>query len=181
MALQKLIEERLTGSVIGAFFEVYNNLGYGFLEHVYVMALERELIARKHRVAREVAVQVFYKGDRLAEQRIDMIVDKKLVVETKSTHELNKSANRQVYNYLRSTNLEVGLLLHFGPNAHFYRVVHRKQQQQENQKTDNPSNQENPIHPDEPLNSVAGDAQAVTNEDTAGGPDPAPSSCLKKT
>ena len=55
-------------------FEVYNNLGYGFLEHVYVMALERELIARKHRVAREVAVQVFYKGDPLAEQRLDMIV-----------------------------------------------------------------------------------------------------------
>jgi GxxExxY protein len=103
MALHELVEARLTGSVIGAFFEVYNNLGYGFLGHVYVMALERELIARKHRVAREVAVQVFYKGDHLAEQRLDMIVDQKLVVETKSTHELHKSANRQVYNYLRST------------------------------------------------------------------------------
>ena len=63
-----------------------------------------------------------YKGDHLAEQRLDMIVDQKLVVETKSTHELHKSANRQVYNYLRSTNLEVGLLLHFGPDARFYRV-----------------------------------------------------------
>ena len=55
MTRHELVEERLTHSVIGAFFEVYNNLGYGFLEHVYVMALERELIARKHRVAREVA------------------------------------------------------------------------------------------------------------------------------
>jgi GxxExxY protein len=182
MALHELVEERLTGSVIGAFFEVYNNLGYGFLEHVYVMALERELIARKHRVAREVAVQVLYKGDPLAEQRLDMIVDRKLVVETKSTHELNKSANRQVYNYLRSTNLEVGLLLHFGPDARFYRVVHRKQKEKEHPKEkENPSNQENPIHPDETLNSVASDAQAVTNEATAGGPDPAPSSCLKNT
>jgi len=148
MALHELVEERLTGSVIGAFFEVYNNLGYGFLEHVYVMALERELIARKHRVAREVAVQVFYKGDHLAEQRLDMIVDQRLVVETKSTHELHKSANRQVYNYLRSTNLEVGLLLHFGPDARFYRVVHR------NKNNPDPSNQENPIHPDEPSVSV---------------------------
>jgi GxxExxY protein len=173
MARHELVEERLTHSVIGAFFEVYNNLGYGFLEHVYVMALERELIARKHRVAREVAVQVFYKGDHLAEQRLDMIVDQKLVVETKSTHELHKSANRQIYNYLRSTNLEVGLLLHFGPEARFYRVVHRKVR--------NPSNQENPLHPDETSVSVASDPQAVTNVDTAGGPDPSPSSCLKNT
>jgi GxxExxY protein len=140
------------------------------------MALERELITRKHRVARQVAVQVFYKGDHLAEQRLDMIVDRKLVVEIKSTHELHKAANRQVYNYLRSTNLEVGLLLHFGPDARFYRVVHRKEKEKAN-----PSNQENPIHPDETLNSVASDPQAATNEDTAGGPEPAPSSCLKKT
>ena len=59
MPRRDLIEERLTHSVIGAFFEVYNNLGYGFLEHVYVMALERELIARKHQVAREVAGKCF--------------------------------------------------------------------------------------------------------------------------
>ncbi len=103
-----------------------------------------------------------------------MIVDRKLVVETKSTHELHKSANRQVYNYLRSTNLEVGLLLHFGPDARFYRVVHR------NKKPD-PSNQENPIHPDETSVSVASDAQAVIKVETAGGPEPAPSSCLKNT
>ena len=174
MARRELVEERLTHSVIGAFFEVYNNLGYGFLEHVYVMALERELITRGHFVAREVGVQVFYKGDHLAEYRLDMIVDQKLVVETKSTHELHKSANRQVYNYLRSTNLEVGLLLHFGPEARFYRVVHRN-------KEINPSNQENPIHPDETSVLVASDSQAVTNEATAGGPEPSPSSCLKKT
>lgn len=120
MSRDTLIEERLTHSVIGAFFEVYNNLGYGFLEHVYVMALERELIARKHQVARQVAVQVLYKGDYIAEQRLDLVVDQKLVVEAKSTHDLHKSANRQVYNYLKATNLEVGLLLHFGPEPRFY-------------------------------------------------------------
>ena len=174
MARRDLIEERLTHSVIGAFFDVYNTLGFGFLEHIYVMALERELIARKHRVAREVAVRVFYKGDELAEQRLDMIVNEKLVVETKSTYELHRSANRQVYNYLRSTNLEVGLLLHFGPEARFYRMVHRKQKP-------DPSNQENPIHPDETSVSVASDPQALTNVETAGGPDPSPSSCLKNT
>ena len=176
MARGNLFEERLTESVIGAFFEVYNTLGFGFLEHIYVMALERELIARRHRVSREVAVQVFYKGHVLGQQRLDMIVDGKLVVETKSTYELHKFANRQVYNYLRSTNLEVGLLLHFGPQAHFQRVIHRH-------KKFYPSNPSNPPHPDETSVWVARDSQAVTKVETAGGPDPPASlsSCLKKT
>jgi GxxExxY protein len=147
MARGELFEERLTHSVIGAFFDVYNTLGFGFLEHVYVMALERELMEREHHVAREVAVPVFYRGHLLAEQRLDMIVDAKLVVEIKSTHELHRAANRQVYNYLRSTNLEIGLLLHFGPEARFYRMIHRNKKR-------NPSNPSNPIHPDEPSVSV---------------------------
>jgi GxxExxY protein len=169
-----LFEERLTQSVIGAFFDVYNTLGFGFLEHIYVMALERELLARKHRVAREVAVRVFYKDDLLGQQRLDMIVDNKLVVETKSTYDLHKHANRQLYNYLRSTNLEVGLLLHFGPTPQFHRVIHHN-------KRIIPSNPFHPPHPDEPSVSVASDRHAVTKEATAGGPDPSPSSCLKKT
>ena len=53
-----LIEEELTRSVIGAFYDVYNTLGYGFLEHVYALALERELLARGHRVGREVSVNM---------------------------------------------------------------------------------------------------------------------------
>jgi GxxExxY protein len=55
----ELLEERITHSIIGAFFEVYNTLGFGFLEHIYVMALERELLARGHRVSRQVGVPVF--------------------------------------------------------------------------------------------------------------------------
>jgi len=70
-----LIEERLTRSVVGAFFEVYNTLGFGFLEHVYVRALEEELTALCHRVDREVAVPVAYKGAVIATIRLDMVVD----------------------------------------------------------------------------------------------------------
>lgn len=87
------------------------------------MALERELVARGHRVAREVSIRIMYKGTELGRQPLDMIVDDKLVVETKSTYELHRAADRQVYNYLRATNLDVGLLLHFGPKPKFYRVV----------------------------------------------------------
>jgi GxxExxY protein len=122
MSRIELVEERLTRSVIGAFFEVYNTLGFGFLEHIYVMALERELLSRGHRVAREVDVHVTYKGNILGVQRIDMVVDEKLIVETKSTLELHKAAQRQVFNYLRATRLEVGLLLHFGPEPRFNRL-----------------------------------------------------------
>lgn len=120
---EPLIEGRLTQSVIGAFFEVYNTLGFGFLEHIYVLAMERELRSRGHHVAREVAVSVMYKGEHLGTQRIDMIVDSKLVVEVKSTYQLHGFAIRQIYNYLRGTNLEVGLILHFGPEPKFYRQI----------------------------------------------------------
>jgi len=123
MGQGKLIEEALTRSVIGAFFEVYNTLGFGFLEHVYVAALERELRASGHQVGREVGVRISYKGEELAWQRIDMVVDGKLIVEVKSAPELHKAAHRQVFNYLRATNLEVGLLLHFGPEPRFFRFV----------------------------------------------------------
>jgi GxxExxY protein len=118
-----LIEEKLSGSVISAFYEVYNTLGPGFLEHVYSLAIERELIARGHRVAREYRALIYYKGIELTSQRLDMVVDEKLVVELKSANVLDKAAPKQVLSYLRATNLEVGLLLHFGPQAGFFRVV----------------------------------------------------------
>ena len=113
----ELIEEKLTYAIIGAGFEAYNALGYGFLEHVYVMALERELLERGHRVSRELAVPVFYKGQELCTQRLDMVVDGKVVVEVKATRSLAEDAVRQLSNYLRSTRLEVGLLIHFGPKG----------------------------------------------------------------
>jgi GxxExxY protein len=123
MARSQLLEESLTRSVIGAFFEVYKYLGYGFLEHLYVMALERELLARGHSVAREVWARVVYKEEELGLQRVDMIVDGKVVIETKAGSKLPEYAARQLFNYLRATNLEVGLLLHFGPKATFHREI----------------------------------------------------------
>ena len=68
MKRQTPIQEELTRSVIGAFYEVYNTLVFGFKEHIYSLALERELRSRGHRVGREVSVIVFYKGDELGRQ-----------------------------------------------------------------------------------------------------------------
>jgi GxxExxY protein len=118
-----LIEEELSGSVIGAFFTVHRHLGYGFLEHVYAAALEIELRDRGHDVARQLGVVVRYKHIEIADQRLDMVVDHKLVVEIKSSEKLHRDAPRQLFNYLRATNLEVGLLLHFGRDANCQRVA----------------------------------------------------------
>lgn len=120
---RKLLHDGLTRSVIGAFYEVYNTLGHGYLESIYLAALERELLSRGHRVARELSVHVIYKGVEIGMQRLDMVVDDVLVVEAKSTQTLHESGSRQLYNYLHATNLEVGLLLHFGPRAQFFRIV----------------------------------------------------------
>ena len=111
------IEADLTYSIIGAGYDVYRELHFGFREHVYVMALERLLLAKGHRVGREVSVPVFFQGIELTTDRLDMLVDDKVVVEVKATHRLQPEASRQLLSYLRCTNLEVGLLLHFGPSG----------------------------------------------------------------
>jgi len=126
MTDESLLEHKTTESIIGAFYHVYNRLGYGFLENVYALALEKELRARGHRVDREFVVTITYEGEPLTTVRLDMVVDGKVVVENKSTAVLPAFAQRQVFNYLRASALEVGLILHFGPVAHFHRLVRSK-------------------------------------------------------
>ena len=125
LADEGLIEEELSYSVIGAFYEVYNTLGYGFLEHIYTAALEQELIARGHTVQRELTVHVHYKGRLVGTHPLDMVVDDKLTIENKATHMLLRRDTRQLYNYLKATRFEVGLLLHFGPEPGFHRIICR--------------------------------------------------------
>ena len=123
MTRESLIERETTNHVIGAFFEVYNTLGFGFLERVYADALEIELLERGRTVRREVMVPIWYKGRQISPQRVDMLVDEKVLVEIKSTTALPAAADRQLLNYLRASPLLVGLLLHFGPKARFHRRV----------------------------------------------------------
>ena len=109
--------------VVGAFYEVYNVLGYGFLEAVYARALERELRARGLRVEREVLVEARYKGEVVGVFRADMLVDGRVVVELKATPALVPGDRAQLLNYLRGSGLREGLLLHFGPEPRFRRVT----------------------------------------------------------
>ena len=129
-----LVEEGRTRSILGAFFDVYNTLGFGFLESVYLAALTVELRRRGHEVALEMSVGVPYKGEVIAWQRVDMLVDNAVIIEIKATPTLAPTAVRQLHNYLRATRIEVGLLLHFGTEPKFYRLY------SENDKTSSPRN-----------------------------------------
>lgn len=119
-----LLHGALTDSVIAAFYQVYNHLGPGFLESLYTLALERELRARGHRIGREVAVPVYYRGELLGRHRLDLIVDDVLVVEVKAVDRVHPAVFRQLRGYLRSTRLELGLILNFGPRPQFERVLY---------------------------------------------------------
>jgi GxxExxY protein len=124
-----LVEEKLTQSVIGAFYAVHRTLGFGFLERIYMHALQVELEYRGHRVVREYPVTIVYRGVEIGNHRLDMVVDGTVVVEGKAVEHLPRGFTRQVYNYLRATEFEVGLFLHFGRSANFYRLVSQNDQQ----------------------------------------------------
>ena len=120
---QDLVEKELTGSIISGFYYVYNQLGYGFLEKIYSEALARTLRKLGHSVQREVRIPIYFDGEVIGLQRIDMLVDAKVIVENKSTFLLSDADHRQLTSYLTSSDIQVGLLFHFGPEPKFYRAV----------------------------------------------------------
>lgn len=141
-----LLAEETTNAVIGAFYRVYNALGFGFLESVYAAALAVELDRRNRRVFREYSVVIAYEGVEIARQRLDMVVDECVVIEIKASEHLHKDAGRQLYNYLRATNLNVGLVLHFGREPKFYRVICQVKKHRD-PREDHPTDSKNPNHP----------------------------------
>ena len=118
-----LLEEAFAHKVIGAFFDVYNALGYGFLESVYGRALEVELTRRGLHATREVSVNVWYADEVVGQYRADLLVENRVVVELKAHRILATSDRAQLLNLLKASDLEVGLLLNFGLRPAFLRVV----------------------------------------------------------
>jgi GxxExxY protein len=118
-----MLYEDLSEKIIGCFYKVYNNLGYGFLEKVYENALVIEFRKAGIDFERQVPVKVFYEGEIVGEYVCDFIVGGKIVVEVKALKILGGSWEAQLLNYLRATDLKVGLLLNFGREAEFKRRV----------------------------------------------------------
>lgn len=113
----------LTKIVIGAFYDVYNELGYGFLESVYQRAMEIALAEAGLQVRREVPIEVRFRNRRVGFFKVDLLVENVLAVELKSASALNAAHEAQILNLLRATKLEVGLLCNFGPRPRFRRFV----------------------------------------------------------
>src|SRR6185503_3433094 len=123
---RKLVEQETSGEIIGAFYTVYNTLGYGLSEIVYLRALEVELGRRGVCVQREVPVEIVYQGVHVGTYRIDMVVERRVVVEVKATQSLADASKRQLLSYVTAIKLDLGLLLHFGPRAAYYRILGKR-------------------------------------------------------
>ena len=118
-----MLEATLSAQVLAAFFKVYRELGYGFLEAVYVNALFVELTKRGMDVKREVLIEVMYQGVSVGTYRIDLLVSNRIMLEVKSTKTISDGDERQLLNYLKATTIEVGFLLHFDPEPRFRRRI----------------------------------------------------------
>ena len=113
----------LCHKIIKVFYAVYNELGFGFYEIVYEEALALSLTEAGFTVARQVSTPIWFHGKRIGEYKADLIVNNAVLIELKSAQALDTAHHAQVLNYLRSTDIEVALLLNFGPKASFKRLV----------------------------------------------------------
>jgi GxxExxY protein len=118
------LHEDVTERIIGCFFEVYNRLGFGFLEKVYEHALMIELAANGLPARSQQPVKVHYKGQLVGDYYADIVVDDKVILELKAVEYVIEEHELQLINYLKATELEVGLLLNFGKKPEIRRKIY---------------------------------------------------------
>jgi len=113
----------LCHDIVGVFYAVYNELGHGFLEAVYEEALAIALTEAGMTVRRQVLTPIWFRGRTIGEYKADLIVNGVVLLELKAAKALDAAHEAQILNYLRATDMEVGLLLNFGPKPQFKRFV----------------------------------------------------------
>ena len=118
------IHVELTDKIIKCFFEVYNDLGYGFLEKVYENAMVVELTKNGLIAETQKRIEVFYKGSKVGEYYADIVVNDSVIIELKATEDVIKDHEYQLLNYLKATDMEVGLLFNFGKKPTIRRKVY---------------------------------------------------------
>ena len=118
-----LKHKELTGKILGVFFQVYDELGHGFLESVYQKSLEISLREAGLSVCWPVAIPVWFRRHQVGHFEGDMLVEKVVLLELKAVRALDNSHYAQLLNYLRATEIEVGLLLNFGVRPEFKRLL----------------------------------------------------------
>jgi GxxExxY protein len=114
----------LTGRILGAFFQLHKELGFGFSEKVYESALEVLLNELGMNVERQKEICVYYHGKVVGNYKADMVINDVVLLEIKSVEKLIDAHDAQLLHYLKATELEVGLLLNFGRQAEFHRKIY---------------------------------------------------------
>lgn len=120
---KEILEKELTSKIIKSFYDVYNKLGYGFLEKVYEKSLIIEFTKQEIDCESQKPISVYYEDIKVGEYFADIIVEDRVIVELKASESLKKEHEAQLYNYLKATNIEVGLLLIFGKEPKFKRMI----------------------------------------------------------
>jgi len=121
--LQDFKYKALTEKIIEIFFDVYNKLGYGFLEKVYENAMMVEFGKEGIHATSQSPIKVMYEKQVIGEYFADILVEDKVIVEIKASKKLALEHEAQLLNYLKATDIEVGLLLNFGPAPEIKRKV----------------------------------------------------------
>ena len=119
----ELKHKDLTDEIIRIFYDVYNELGFGFLENVYQNSLFIELKNQGFKVEAQKQIKVFFKNVVVGEYYADLVVDDLVILELKATEFIVKEFEFQLINYLKATDIEIGLLLNFGTKPEFRRKV----------------------------------------------------------
>lgn len=119
----KYKHQELTEAIIGVFYEVYNELGYGFLEKIYEEAMSKVLRTKGFDIQQQAARPGWFRGEKIGFYEADIVVANKILVELKACKTLDSSPKAQFLHYLRATEIEVGLLFNFGPHPHLRRLI----------------------------------------------------------
>src|SRR3954469_17110157 len=119
-----LTHEGLTEKIIGTFYDVYNELGHGFLESVYEEALLLALTDAGLKVSQQQPIPAFFRNRIVGNFFVDLVIDGIVVLELKAARLLDKAHEAQLLHYLRATDIEVGLLLNFGDRPQFKRLFY---------------------------------------------------------
>ena len=120
----EFLYKEITEQIIGAAFEVYKVLGYGFLEKVYHKALVVELKLRRLPIEEEYAIKVIYENEIVGEYYADIFVERKVIVEIKVDDKYNSQHEAQLLNYLKATGIKIGLVINFGKSkCEFKRLI----------------------------------------------------------
>lgn len=118
-----LKHRELTEKIIGTFYDVYNELGHGFIESVYEKSLAIALRQQGLEAFQQVAIPVWFRGIQVGDFDADLMIERVVIAELKSARSIDPAHVAQLLNYLKATDIEVGLLLNFGPRPDFKRLL----------------------------------------------------------